>query len=404
MTFTTDMKGCLALIVLAGCCCWLTGCHSKTQTKVTIRVRSGHGQKIYLQRIPVGKEERQLLDSTIVEDMTRDIVFVVPRQEQRLYQLSFAGSGVKFLFINDAPELSLSGNFITGKYEVRGSVASAEIKQFLDQQKELAGRTRVLALRIKNAGEEEEAGGGTKAGAGKKPGEALSPAAVDSLKRLLDSSLAGFWKRYRSFADTVKSPAAFLLVYNNIEFGKDYDGESAFITAAAARFPADTSIRELRDEVLAYIKVMKEEFQVGDPLPPIVLPDRGGREFSTATLKGRYYFIDFYSTWCPQCLVYNRAKKELRKLFPASQLEMVSVAIDVERQDWENNLRQLQPDWPQLIDTLMWQGVAVRALKFDSIPFNFLVDPQGRILQKAIAPDSLTGVVMRALGRGQITR
>jgi thiol-disulfide isomerase/thioredoxin len=134
-------------------------------------------------------------------------------------------------------------------------------------------------------------------------------------------------------------------------------------------------------------------------LPSITLPDAEDHPFSTASLKGKYYLIDFWSTWCPQCVAYSKAKVELRKLFPPERFEMVSVAMDAEREDWEKELRRLQPSWQQLIDTAMWQGVAARTLKFDSIPFNFLVDPQGRILRKGIPPDSLAAAVANALAR-----
>jgi hypothetical protein len=43
----------------------------------------------------------------------------------------------------------------------------------------------------------------------------------------------------------------------------------------------------------------------------------------------------------------------------------------------------------------MWQGPAVRTLLFDSIPFNFLVGPHGKIIDKAIKPDSLQKVISR---------
>jgi thiol-disulfide isomerase/thioredoxin len=390
MIFIVDMQRRLLFMLLYGWFCLLGSCHSTPQTKVTVRVRTGQGRKIYIARIPNERERMVVIDSAMVEDMTKDIVFVIPREEERLYQLSFAGSGVKFIFINDSPELSIAGNYLTGKYEVRQSVASQELKQFLDHQSELAGRTRMLASRI-----------GRQSAADHSRPKIDAPKAIDSLKKALDSTLIDLGKRYRSFADTVKSPAAFLLIYNNIEFANDYTGQEKFITAAAARFPSSPSIRALRDEVLAYIKVMKEEFQPGDLLPAITLPDREGRDFSTGSLKGKYYLIDFWSTWCPQCLAYNRGKQELRKLFPGGQFGGVSVAIDEEKQNWENSIRQQPSDWIQLIDTQMWRGVAVRTLKFDSIPFNFLVDPQGRILQKGLPPDSLVSAVTRAITHGR---
>jgi len=329
------------------------GCHSQPHTRVVVRIQSGHGQKLYLSPIPYGNEKGGAIDSAIVEDMTRDIVFNISGEEH-LYKLSFAHSGVKFIFINDVPELSIAGNFLTTKYEVQHSPASAGLHRFQLEQAQLAQKTS-------------------------------------------DSAFTAIAIRYRNFADTVKSPAAFMAVYDLIEFGRDYAAQSRFISAAAARFPSNPEIRLLQEDVKAFIKIMEEEFQPGEQLPSITLPDAEGHPFSTASLKGKCYLIDFWSTWCPQCLAYGSAKMELRKLFPTERFEIVSVAIDAETEDWEKEIHRQQSRWIQLIDTAMWQGVAVRTLKFDSIPFNFLVDPQGHILKKGIPPDSLVAAVGSAL-------
>jgi hypothetical protein len=80
---------------------------------------------------------------------------------------------------------------------------------------------------------------------------------------------------------------------------------------------------------------------------------------------------------------------------PGAKFEIVSVAIDSEKEDWELILEKENLNWTQLIDEKMWQGTAVKTLKFDSIPFNFLVNPEGRIIAKAIKPDSLLPVLHR---------
>lgn len=361
----------IPIIIVAFLLGTLQGCHNDRHTLVVIRIQSGHGKKMYLSPVPYMKEKAMIIDSATVEDMTRDIVFDIPGEEH-LYQLSFAQSDTRFLLINDVPELSLSGNFLTGKYEVQNSPASAGLHRFLDEQASLAGRTHHLAYLIRNED-------------------------TDSLRLALDSCLTALASRYRGFADTVKSPSAFMAVVDLIDFGKDYAGQTRFISSAAARFPSSSAIRDLRDDMLAYIKVMQEEFQPGDRLPTITLPDSAGRPFSTAALKGKYYLIDFWSTWCPQCAPYYKAEVELRKSFSSDKFAMVSVAIDAEKEDWKNFIRRQQPGWPQLIDTEMWQGTAVRTLKFDSIPFNFLVDPEGRILRKGLPPDSLVIAVGRVL-------
>jgi hypothetical protein len=51
-----------------------------------------------------------------------------------------------------------------------------------------------------------------------------------------------------------------------------------------------------------------------------------------------------------------------------------------------------------LIDTGVWQGAVIRQWRIDSIPFNWLIGPDGKIVRKAIPRDSLFASIRGALG------
>lgn len=134
---------------------------------------------------------------------------------------------------------------------------------------------------------------------------------------------------------------------------------------------------------------------VGDELPSITLPDQDDKPFTTGSLSKQYYLIDFWSTWCDQCMAFKAAEKKIADKIPPGKLQIVSVAIDNKKSNWKNIIYGNQYNWIQLIDVKMWQGPAVRTLVFDSIPFNFLVAPRGKIINKAIKPDSLLKIISR---------
>ncbi len=204
------------------------------------------------------------------------------------------------------------------------------------------------------------------------------------------------------FADTVGNPGVFMFAYNSIDYGKDLAGLKKFITRAAARFPSNGAVRALQHNTLDYIKIFEEEYAIGDSLPAVVLPDEHGQLQSTyqgQPARSRddvYTFIDLWSTLSRGAHEFSEVKKQLRQRVSKDKLVMVSVAIDAERDSWKKIVDYEHYDWLQLIDEKMWQGPAVKTLKFDSIPFNFLLDPHKRIIAKAISPDSLLGVVTRS--------
>jgi hypothetical protein len=82
-------------------------------------------------------------------------------------------------------------------------------------------------------------------------------------------------------------------------------------------------------------------------------------------------------------------KKKALQQFGNRNFSMVSISLDPEKEMWKQAIKQDGYKWPQLIDEKAWMGPAVLAFKFDSLPFNFLIDPNGRIIDKALYGDSL---------------
>lgn len=214
----------------------------------------------------------------------------------------------------------------------------------------------------------------------------------DSLAKKQDPAYFNHAIRY---ADTVKSPAAFALVYDQVDFGKNYAGLKKFIAHAVKRFPTYPPVKEIEQRALNFIKIMEEEYHIGDTLPFISLPDRDGVQYSTSALKGKFYFIDFWSTFSVTSMAYTSVKKEMRTTFSTRKLDMVSVALSPEPAEWKRYIDSEQLGWRQLIDQKVWEGTAIRTLKFDSIPANFLIAPDGKILAKCIPRDSLLNIISR---------
>ncbi|MEP6846114.1 MAG: TlpA disulfide reductase family protein [Panacibacter sp.] len=344
------------------------------ETLVSLNIKGAAGKKIFLYKEPFINEQAIKLDSAIVVDLNHTIPFRIKENEERLYMLRVENSNKGYYFINDAASVHINANDINGKYSVDFSPASLSWKRFTDSQLVLTGKLRNVARSIDSL---------------KKKGDALN----DSFKINYDALLREFSNNYILYADTVQSPSAFMAAYGNIDFGKQYKDFKVFVNKAAARFPGYRPVADLKKEVYDMISIFEEEYNIGDTLPVISLPGISNEMFSTASLKGKYYLIDFWASWCPQCYIYNAYKKQSWAEFKSKNFAMVSVALDDEKEKWKDVINKEGLNWTQLIDENMWRGIAANTLKFDSIPFNFLVAPGGVIVAKAIKPDSLSKVV-----------
>ncbi|HNP24382.1 MAG TPA: TlpA disulfide reductase family protein [Panacibacter sp.] len=337
---------------------------------MNVTIKGAAGKKIYLVRLPFLDEKEAVLDSATVVDVNHPVEFLVEDKEQRPYVIRVKESGKIYQFINDTKEVRLDINHINGKYSIALSPASESLKRFNDSQAVLADSLRQLAPQMK------------------KPGDTAA-----GVKVLYDRKYEAFRKNYFHYADTVRSAAAFLSVLDNVDFGNSYEDQKAFINKAATRFADYLPIQQMRTEILNMVKIYEEEYNVGDQIPAVKLPDSNGEDFSTASMQGRYYLLDIWASWCPQCRVYNYYKKQLLKQVDSRQFAIVSIAMDDETEPWKSMIDRDSLGWRQLIDAKLWRGTAANTLKFDSIPFNFLIDPNGKIVAKAIKADSLFSVV-----------
>lgn len=353
-----------------------TAVPSKKMTRISISIYAAQNKKIYLYNVPCTTEKRKLIDSAIVQNVNDSIVFTVPFEEDRMYEITMTAPIRKFYFITDASHIQVTANNINGKYTISGSPATISLKKFQDDQASLTQHAHTLSKKIDSL---------TKKGV---TGENINP-----LKKQLEGSLLLINSNYIAYADTVQNPAAFLIIYNKIDFAYDHKKLKQFILKAAERFQQYVPIQHLKQEVLDLADIFEKEYNVGDSLPVIELPDMNNHLFSTRSMKGKYYLVDFWSTWCSRCMPYNAVKKEAGSYFSKSKFEIISVVIDDNKETWQQIIKQNKYEWVQLIDEKMWQGSAAKTLKFDSIPFNFLVSPEGRILAKAIRSDSLLTVL-----------
>jgi thiol-disulfide isomerase/thioredoxin len=356
----------------------LLGCKKTDQTKIVIYTSAPLDSLLTIKDIPFHNEKRVTVDSAIIRNNKDSLVLYVPGKLQKLYTINLKGQRLRIIFINDAPLIRVHVNYFSNKYTITGSKATVSLSKLEDEQLVRSKKTRstnraldsLKALHING-----------------KP--------LDSLKGLLNKQLNAFYKQYEIYADTVTSPAAFMKVYNLVDFGDDHQAAKKFIIRNAARFSGYKPMQDLKKEVLATIRIYEEEFNIGDKLPAITLPDKDGKPFSTASLNNQYYLIDFWSTLCAQCMPFKVAEKQVAAKIAPGKLQIISVAIDDQQEEWGKNISINKFSWPQLIDVKMWQGPAVRTLVFDSIPFNFLVAPGGRIIKKAIKPDSLMQTVLK---------
>lgn len=130
-------------------------------------------------------------------------------------------------------------------------------------------------------------------------------------------------------------------------------------------------------------------FHVGEPAPPIKVPQLGGGEIDLAALKGQPVWVNFMATWCPSCIdEFPRMNGFAARYAPNG---LVILAIDVREDEGTvaSFARRLEPLFPMGLDE---NGVVAEAWDAIALPMHFWVDAEGIVRYGAvggIGPDEM---------------
>ena len=125
------------------------------------------------------------------------------------------------------------------------------------------------------------------------------------------------------------------------------------------------------------------KMRLGTVAPDIALPNTKGDTVRLSSLRGKYVLVDFWASWCRPCRMESPNLVEAYNAFHNKGFTIYSVSLDNNRQAWLNAIQHDNlGQWYHVSDLKGWHSSAAALYGVNSIPSNFLLDPQGRIIAK----------------------
>ena len=157
-----------------------------------------------------------------------------------------------------------------------------------------------------------------------------------------------------------------------------------------ASHPYLKKVKDDLEEILRPKDSPKMAF-IGQQYTDLEMPDPEGKLHKISDLvgEGKRVLVDFWASWCGPCRAEMPKVLEAYNKYHAKGFEVIGISLDEKKEAWVKAIAQINMPWMQVSDLKGWKSAAAPAYKIDAIPDNVLIDPQGKIIERALRGKSL---------------
>jgi thiol-disulfide isomerase/thioredoxin len=224
---------------------------------------------------------------------------------------------------------------------------------------------------------------------------------LDSLAQIYLGEINVYTKKY--IDDNLTSLVSLVALYQQVapsvyvmNPSKDLSYFVKVDSSMFSLYPEYEPVTSLHEQVKELVAKVKGETSAGPAsasgamAPEISLPTPEGDTIKLSSTRGSVVLLDFWASWCAPCRKENPNLLNVYNIYHKRGFQIYQVSLDKTKESW---IKGIQDDhlekWIHVSDIQYWNSIVVPLYKIESIPCNYLLDKEGRIIASNLRGEKL---------------
>ena len=153
-----------------------------------------------------------------------------------------------------------------------------------------------------------------------------------------------------------------------------------------ARYPDNEPVKSLHNQLITFRNQYASSpektsyLSKGDIVPEVALPSPEGQTVKLSSTRGKYVLLDFWASWCPPCRQENPNLVRNYQKYHSKGFEIYQVSLDKDKNNWISAIRMTISTGSMSVILNTGIRMVVASLGLTSIPSNYLLDKNGKII------------------------